>query len=438
MLVYVSSIYDLTNPAPANASLIFGSRRCAAAMHKLEDAGPGLFSYAVSTEIPRYGSTGYSSAQVPVVMILQSLEGVFICKVEVGTFTFRELDLPSAASQLDAARERRVSEGSIEGKSNSRRIEPSTRLLPKEEYPTYDCLITDHPGFYSHQNHAYANATQYGRSNAAFPALNAQRHIYQYSGSNSTSPPIQRVASPSLWGYSANSQRASPSNIGNGPTQRPTALSTVPSPLSASSTFIRTSTLQTPLPGEIHASHSTGYAGTYNMFSHNKASLVIQGDLDSMTENWNREEWDAQRRIVMFRRSQSGSKITATFKPVSVNARPQNAICISCIYWKEKEECYVTSVDTIYLLEQLVNLKFTVEEKNRIRRNLEGFRPATVSKGKSDSENFFKIIMGFPNPKPRNIEKDVKVFPWKVLNSSLKKIIGKYVSGHRIRIMAEH
>jgi hypothetical protein len=36
--------------------------------------------------------------------------------------------------------------------------------------------------------------------------------------------------------------------------------------------------------------------------------------------------------------------------------------------------------------------------------------------------------MGFPNPKPRNIEKDVKVFPWDILSSALKKIIGKYVS----------
>jgi hypothetical protein len=36
--------------------------------------------------------------------------------------------------------------------------------------------------------------------------------------------------------------------------------------------------------------------------------------------------------------------------------------------------------------------------------------------------------MGFPNPKPRNIEKDVKVFPWKILGHALKKIIGKYVS----------
>jgi len=76
----------------------------------------------------------------------------------------------------------------------------------------------------------------------------------------------------------------------------------------------------------------------------------------------------------------------------------------------------------------LVGTGFTVEEKNRIRRNLEGFRPITVSKNKPGSEDFFKLIMGFPNPKPRNIEKDVKVFPWDVLGVALKKIIGKYVS----------
>ena len=91
---------------------------------------------------------------------------------------------------------------------------------------------------------------------------------------------------------------------------------------------------------------------------------------------------------------------------------------------------YVTSVDTILLLEALVAARFTVEEKNRIRRNLEGFKPDTVSKAKPETEEFFKVIMGFPNPKPRNIEKDVKVFPWKVLQIALQKIISKYSASY--------
>ena len=167
------------------------------------------------------------------------------------------------------------------------------------------------------------------------------------------------------------------------------------------------------------------------MYPH-KAILKINGDLDGMAEDWTEEEFATRRRLVQFWRSQSGSTISTNFKPVTPEDRQPNSICISCIWWESKKECYVTSVDTIYLLESLVAVRFTVEEKNRIRRNLEGFRPMTVSKGKSDSEDFFKLIMGFPNPKPRNIEKDVKVFPWKILSHALKKIIGKYVRQSRL------
>ena len=35
--------------------------------------------------------------------------------------------------------------------------------------------------------------------------------------------------------------------------------------------------------------------------------------------------------------------------------------------------------------------------------------------------------MGFPDPKPRHIEKDVKVFRWEKLAEALTKIISKYV-----------
>jgi hypothetical protein len=159
-----------------------------------------------------------------------------------------------------------------------------------------------------------------------------------------------------------------------------------------------------------------------------KAVLKLNGDLDNMALNWTPEEVEAKRRLVQFTRVQSGSTIHTDFKPVTPEERAPNSICISCIYWDGQDECFVTSVDTIYLLESLVGVRFTVEEKNRIRRNLEGFRPLTVSKSKADSEEFFKVIMGFPAPKPRNIEKDVKVFPWKILSHALKKIIGKYVS----------
>jgi hypothetical protein len=164
-----------------------------------------------------------------------------------------------------------------------------------------------------------------------------------------------------------------------------------------------------------------------------KAVLKLNGDLDAMADNWSKEELDVKRRLVQFTRVQSGSAIHTDFGPVAPEDRAPNSICISCIYWSRRKECFITSVDTIYLLESLVGVRFTVEEKNRIRRNLEGFRPLTVAKAKPESDDFFKTIMGFPAPKPRNIEKDVKVFPWKILSHALKKIIGKYVSAFASR-----
>ncbi|KAL8278813.1 hypothetical protein RQP46_008882 [Phenoliferia psychrophenolica] len=171
---------------------------------------------------------------------------------------------------------------------------------------------------------------------------------------------------------------------------------------------------------------ATSFGGASVATYSNKAVLKLQGDLNQMAMGWSNEEWTNRRRLIQFWRHQEGNVINATFRPIAQNEHVVNSIAISCIFRDEWNECFVTSVDTIYLLEALVGVRFTVEEKNRIRRNLEGFKPMTVSKSKVDSEPFFKLIMGFPNPKPRNIEKDVKVFPWKVLSSALKKIIGKY------------
>ncbi|RVX76111.1 hypothetical protein B0A52_00468 [Exophiala mesophila] len=195
--------------------------------------------------------------------------------------------------------------------------------------------------------------------------------------------------------------------------------------------LIRTSTIQQSPPGVVN-NVAVGQTQNFNPYAMYplKANLKLKGDLETMKLNWTPEEREARRRLVEFKRSQNSCTINAEFGPVAPQDRISGSICISCIWWKEKNEFYVTSVDTIYLLEALVGVRFTVEEKNRIRRNLEGFRPMTVSKSKADSEEFFKVIMGFPHPKPRNIEKDVKIFPWKILSTALKKIISKYSASY--------
>jgi hypothetical protein len=82
-------------------------------------------------------------------------------------------------------------------------------------------------------------------------------------------------------------------------------------------------------------------------------------------------------------------------------------------------------VDIISLLEKLVDNVFTLQEKNRIRRNLEGYKPETIKK-EGSTGLFFNQVMAYSDPKTRNIEKDIKVFLWSDLTKALRKIVQKY------------
>lgn len=199
--------------------------------------------------------------------------------------------------------------------------------------------------------------------------------------------------------------------------------------------LVRTSTIPSHSPQAIPSSMTlVGHTQNFNPYTlyspDSKARLHMQGNLDDVAKKWSEKELEAHRKIIVFNRSQKGNDIYADFEVVSQENWKNHPRSVSCIWWAEKKEAYVTSVDTILLLEALVAARFTVEEKNRIRRNLEGFKPDTVSKAKADTEEFFKIIMGFPTPKPRNIEKDVKVFPWRILSVALQKIISKYSASY--------
>jgi hypothetical protein len=158
------------------------------------------------------------------------------------------------------------------------------------------------------------------------------------------------------------------------------------------------------------------------------AVLEIMIVLDNFCYNWDDLELQAGRRLVRFSRLQDGNKLLVSAEWILPSEYDAKDIVISCIYREETDSCCVTSVDIIHLLQRLVGTEFVVEEKNRIRRNLEGLRPTTVSKSRPGFESFFQRIMDFPDPKPRKIEKDLKVFDWKLLPQALDKIISKYVS----------
>ncbi|KAM0454192.1 hypothetical protein ACHAPV_008660 [Trichoderma viride] len=397
VLFKIHSQDDLYSP---QAFVLFGSAKCPADLIRDSQDNSG-FAFSCSVDAPQPLVTG-SNTSVPVSFVIEAPAGGEISRTAAGTFHYLE------GSEDDITRaDKMPKDGSTAPAPEIDQASPS----PKAEAPSSAATNTyDYP----QQQGQYATFPQ-----ANNEMISAYRTA-SFSDTHYSQP--QRRAQPTWSGYGnplASAGRSS-STYDHPPISSRSSLSHH-LPISSSGSngapqLVRTSTI------------TAGGGGAFHPMYTSKAALKINGNLNDMAAKWTEEEWSNRRRIVLFKKSQLQANLHVSFKAVPVNERPPNSICISCIWWQEKSDCYVTSVDTIHLLEQLVAApnRFSVEEKNRIRRNLEGFHPVTVSKAKADSEEFFKIIMAFPHPKPRNIEKDVKVFPWSTLEPALKKIIGKY------------
>ncbi|KAI2602173.1 hypothetical protein GGR54DRAFT_533933 [Hypoxylon sp. NC1633] len=410
VLVKISAPYDLI-AITSHFYLAFGSHKSPA--HAIRDTSDATgYGYAVSGDAPQLDDTRSIGSAVPLSLLIEGANGQNLATIDVGTFSYH--DAPAGNTDGPPEGVTRVKGGSRspEHTDSPTKQEETDHLGPDNATNTY--------GYAPTANQAVASNYDTGYTNNDSMIGTYHRSSYALDYPRPPPPPPLKTPSWSPYGHSL-SARSPAAALSHTTIHRPGSITTLPVPTSSAPQLIRTSTLQ--------ASGSSGGAqlNPYALYS-TKAILNIKGDLESMASGWSQEEWANRRRIVLFSKKQQGPTLTTSFKPVTVNERPPNSICISCIYWAEKDECFVTSVDTISLLEQLVAApgRFTVEEKNRIRRNLEGFRPLTVSKAKADSEDFFKVIMQFPVPKPRNIEKDVKVFPWKILGPALMKIISKY------------
>ncbi|CAK7564421.1 MAG: hypothetical protein SEPTF4163_002312 [Sporothrix epigloea] len=479
----VNSQYDLmamSSPAPF-VWLSFGTQKCHTNVVKEAVSQDGL-TYLVSAEAPHFMVTDcVSPADVPLAVVIESTTGEELARVSVArSFAYHDIanhtGSPATATPMEGIHSSTAAPSGPEGMTRKSLSQSPSHVQGHSESPpqmTMRASTTNSPS-QSHNhlsvdssidNFSYPGAAQQAQQVQSNYVTAATASPYSHDNSNmlnvyrsasfsdgfprgSASQSVRTAVNAPTWttpSYTGlNHNQAAPHagdshdryNISRNhsiapahSSRQPLSTSLPASAHGGTPQLIRTSTIQTSPPGAVGG---MGAGGSYGGGSWGgypaKAVLSIMGNLDSMAQDWTPEEWNNRRRIVLFRKKQNGCHLEATFRPVPINERPPSSICISCIYWAEKQECFVTSVDTINLLEQLVAApaRFTVEEKNRIRRNLEGFKPFTVSKAKSESEEFFKLIMGFGAPKPRTIEKDVKVFPWKILSQALKKIISKY------------
>lgn len=181
--------------------------------------------------------------------------------------------------------------------------------------------------------------------------------------------------------------------------------------------------------------------------SYGKITLVHKPDQLSDLSQWTLQECQENRRIVAFHKIARGDVIQLDCFPVPAEEYKENMITISCIRWipspphelnhKLAGKCVFTSVDIILLLERLTRDNgqplFSVQEKNRIRRNLEGYHPETVKK-EGATLRFFNQVMSYTQPKTRNIEKDIKVFLWRDITRALRKIVQKYTPNGSISL----
>ena len=417
--VYIRTPHDLLTLPKLGLSLQFYSARVDASVQAVGTRNGELRQYVISGTVPPFADTTFYAFAVPVRLIIDVQEepATTALNMEVGSFRYTQ------GVQESPARKRKVSDSSDydvqpPNKKFASRDESSDSYEQTSPYTSFLTTST--------------NGNTYSVNGQSYTSPRPSGHHYSTSTASQVSlaapSPHTPAWSPSFSTVKTEHSPRPPMTPLQRPASTPAAFKTsAPNPK-----LVRTSTMQTSPIGMSSVARPDIVTQTFNPYAMYplKATLKLNGDLEAMAKDWSPDEFDANRRLVQFTRSQVQSTIDAEFKAIAPEDRPPNSITISCIYWKERKECFVTSVDTIFLLEALVGVRFTVEEKNRIRRNLEGFRPLTVSKSKLDSEEFFKVIMGFPNPKPRNIEKDVKVFPWKILAHALKKIISKYSASY--------
>lgn len=155
--------------------------------------------------------------------------------------------------------------------------------------------------------------------------------------------------------------------------------------------------------------------------------VELDPSFEDMPKDWSEKEIRHERRLVQLTIHREGRnlfRIKSEAIPPDYGVLEKNVLVISCIRWDEKNAYVLTSVDLLHVLENLVGETFSTQEKSRIRRNLQFLRPVTVNR--TSSARLFNSVMAMENPRPRNIEKDLKVFRWLSLYVALTKVLSKY------------
>ncbi|KAL8735104.1 MAG: hypothetical protein Q9181_002922, partial [Wetmoreana brouardii] len=441
--IRLQSTHELDPLTDYGVFVMFAETQCSAILSRVESHASS-HTYVIGTNAPAFSSTGWRSQHVPVYLRIQDQPGLETDNINVGHFRYTDLDRFALSSPqgLPQKRDLSIASSQVLGPVAKRTFSQQLRSPARQIAQVYI------PGLYHPSNSGKPQASQshiqtpsaspYSANNAGkSPFKNSSLTVCGATDRSSGGRGLQGLGwSPTYAAINGTSSRIGASSI--------KSLSGSPSSFT-DPVLVRTINL----PSTSSRSSVSGPRSARDPFgpypSHPyKANLIVNGNLDSMAQNWTAEECRVKRRVVQFSRFQRGGTLYTSFEPTTVEDRVPNSICVSCIWWREENGHFITSVDILDLFEKLIcghEGKFSdvhkarVMEQNRIRRNLEGFGPITVSKTppedgseRPNTVRFFNQIMSFGDPKPRRIAKDVKVFKWQDLKHGLQKVMGKYVS----------
>ncbi|KAI4243317.1 MAG: hypothetical protein LQ352_007052 [Teloschistes flavicans] len=435
----VSVFIESDRELDSSSSLAFASRQCPVILRRLDSTRCLDFGYYATSMVPDFSLTGSCTSQVPMFLQVKDCSGQCENPLFVGYFDYADQDC--SRGPYDTSRKRRLSTASADSSAQIAKRAVSQQLLPRNSQASpLSSIQRQQTGQspFAHQQQVMARLQHSQSSVPAPPSVSSydakmldfwRRHSPTFD----SLPDRPTLAPTPQWpGWSSsfaaiNGSGGMASVLSGFPSSR---IPSQPSTSVASGpAFFRTSILP------MLQKERQECGGPYPVHVR-KANVIIDGDLKTMTENWTPAELAAGRRLVRFSRWQQGSTIHTTFEPVAREDYVPNSACISCVrYRRGGGEFWATSVDTINLIEKIVDDEFGTKEKNRVRRNIEGFGPETVSKPKD--EDFFKLIMTFEDPKPRNIAKDIKAFNWTHMAAAIGKVVEKYVSRSLFHVCLE-
>ncbi|KAL8847814.1 MAG: hypothetical protein Q9221_007166 [Calogaya cf. arnoldii] len=436
VIIHLRSEYELALSAIERASLSFATRDCPAQLTSLYSTSAYL--YAVLSEAPTFAATGSCSPHVLMCVRLQNDSGMTVHSIDVGYFRYisqHESGIVSTQAML-----RELSSESTATCSSIARQEVTQQLSQSYTSPIgHFRNITSYP----HRTRPYIHDSSPRYSPYNLSPTSFRRRSSTFS-SETTNSSMQSTTQDPCWASSYAAINGSGKMKTSSTTLSPMFSLGVPATDTSSPGFIRTTELVKALQAKAlkARNESEHVASPGDDFldacpessKYPAANLVINGDLDSMTQNWTPQENKVKRRLVQFWRSQTGKTLSTNFAAVENCGRRSGTI--SCIIWDRRDGSrlyVVTSVDIIHLLDFLVDCKpyvkdqkRWVKEQNRIRRNVDRFDKQTIKKDCPKTGALFDLVMGLPEPKPRHISKAVKVFPWTSLATAVMKVIEKY------------